>query len=240
MIWLVDCSACATANELAKHTFWQKAQCGRCGATLPASSLERLGRAAFPMRYSLGLALALSLAVLVALPFDLSSTAPPAEVPPSALPAAEGNHPVATVEEKQSAQAPSDEQALASLKQGVHEVLTTAPRVAPLRIGTPVGDEQYYVKIVDADTGATMLTLFVKAGQILRTKVPLGSARIKYATGRVWRGKAELFGPETRYNEADEVFEFTRDDRGVQGYTVELIKQIGGNLSTRSLSRAEF
>ncbi len=46
----------------------------------------------------------------------------------------------------------------------------------------------------------------------IEIKVPLGSYIVKYAVGEKWYGEKYLFGPETRYNKADEkfVFEFDR------------------------------
>ncbi|MEQ1658682.1 MAG: hypothetical protein ABL896_07885 [Hylemonella sp.] len=127
-------------------------------------------------------------------------------------------------------------------KQGVHRVFTEKERIAPFQIATPVGEESYYVKLVDVTNGKTVMTMFVRGGQTWETKVPLGSFKVKYATGMKWYGPQpeRLFGPQTRVNEADSVFHFRVEGNRVNGYTIQLIKQVGGNLKTRPIGRNDF
>lgn len=112
---------------------------------------------------------------------------------------------------------------------------------APLRIKTSKGAD-YYVKLVDATTGAAEMTIFVKGGLPLDVKVPPGSYRFRYASGVTWRGEHALFGPGnlTSYNEAEDRFDFVVQGGYINGYTVELIRQTGGNLSTRSIPPSQF
>lgn len=111
--------------------------------------------------------------------------------------------------------------------------------LAPLEITTS-DSENYFVKVVDADTSRTVMTMFIRHGQTLKVHVPLGAMRIRYATGKIWQGEEKLFGPKTSFFQADHVFRFTRDADGFSGYAVELIKQPNGNLSTSPISRSEF
>ena len=69
--------------------------------------------------------------------------------------------------------------------------------------------------------------------------MPLGSCRMRYAYGKTWRGEQHLFGPGdlTRIEEALESFDFSAALRGLQGYTVKLIPQIGGNMPTKDIPR---
>lgn len=107
---------------------------------------------------------------------------------------------------------------------------------APLKIRTP-SRANYYVKLVDANTGADAVGIFVRGGQTVEAIVPLGSYRLRYATGQTWRGEAALFGPDTIYNEALSRLDFA--DQG-SGYIVELIRQEGGNLETHRISPSQF
>ncbi len=70
--------------------------------------------------------------------------------------------------------------------------------------------------------------------------VPLGSYELKYATGKTWYGLDYLFGPNTSYYKADDVFRFSKTGDGVSGWTVELFQQVGGNLETKKISEDDF
>jgi len=126
------------------------------------------------------------------------------------------------------------------VRQGVHQLFTSAELIAPFRIVTPSGAESYYVKLADAFTGAVVITFFVYGGQSFETEVPLGTYRVKYATGSTWYGEDHLFGPDTSYSEADKTFQFSVKENQISGYTVELIRQRGGNLHTKLISANQF
>jgi hypothetical protein len=112
---------------------------------------------------------------------------------------------------------------------------------APLTIVTSSGSD-YYVKLIDAYTGADAIAIFVKGGQRIDVEVPIGSYKFRYATGVTWRGEQALFGPEglTSYNEAGDRFDFLDQGESVSGYTVELISQENGNLSTHKIDMSQF
>lgn len=113
--------------------------------------------------------------------------------------------------------------------------------IAPFRIVTRGTGEYYYVKLVDwRDHGKTVLTVFVRGGEQVDLKVPLGSYELRYATGKTWYGPTHLFGPETRCSRAQSRLDFKQRGRTIQGHTVELYRQVGGNLATDSVSAARF
>jgi hypothetical protein len=126
------------------------------------------------------------------------------------------------------------------VQNGAREVFTNAPLIAPLQIVTPKGPESYYIKLTDARTSATVMTFFLHGGQDFSTEVPLGNFRLKYATGKTWYGESHLFGPDTAYSEADKNFFFSELGGQINGYTVQLIRQQGGNLQTRKISPGSF
>lgn len=112
-------------------------------------------------------------------------------------------------------------------------------RVCPLTIITQ-GEYAYYIKLVDAYNGGEILTFFVQPGQTVDIDVPLGDFYIKYASGLTWYDETSLFGPDTAYSEAGDIFYFTEDEESYYGYTVELYMQEGGNLDTYEIEPGEF
>jgi hypothetical protein len=124
---------------------------------------------------------------------------------------------------------------------GILENRTGRSAEAPFGINTSPGAD-YYLKLVDATTGRDAVTIYVRGGQLLEVSVPLGSYRLRYASGETWRGPAHLFGPGelTSYNTSDSIFNFAVSGGYVNGYTVELIRQVGGNMDTRRISPSQF
>ena len=112
---------------------------------------------------------------------------------------------------------------------------------APFGIQTSPGTN-YYIKLVDTETNRDAMAIYVVGGRDLEVLVPLGSYKMRYAYGKIWRGEQHLFGPGnlTRVEEALESFDFNMSFEGINGYTVELIPQIGGNMPTRYIARDEF
>jgi hypothetical protein len=96
------------------------------------------------------------------------------------------------------------------------------------------------VKIVDWATDVPAMTVFVRSGQSVSTKVPLGSYKIKYAAGIQWYGETHLFGPDTSYSMADKRFDFQEIGNQVSGFTVELFLQPHGNLRTKQIKPKDF
>ena len=69
------------------------------------------------------------------------------------------------------------------------------------------------------------LAFFVKAGQWVRKKIPVGRYQFYYATGSDFLGKEELFGDTTNCYSADELLDFYTNEKGhyIQ-YTIEFYK----------------
>lgn len=109
---------------------------------------------------------------------------------------------------------------------------------APLEIITSPG-ANYFIKVVDL-SGRTILTAYIVGGRRFETSMPLGTYRLRYASGKVWYGEGKLFGPDTIYSEAKTDFRFSFDGRSYSGFTVELIRQVGGNLPTRRIDPSTF
>lgn len=110
---------------------------------------------------------------------------------------------------------------------------------APLKIKTAYRSN-YFLKIVDANHGKEVSSYFIRGGDTLDVDVPLGSYKIKYASGSIWYGKKYLFGEETQYTQVDGVLDFSFDGESYLGHSIELIQQINGNLKTTDIDKAEF
>lgn len=108
---------------------------------------------------------------------------------------------------------------------------------APLQIYTEAkSGENYFIKVDELITGKTVLKLFIRSGEFIETNLLAGTYIIKYSTGINWYGEKDLFGPKTSYFKAGDTFTFDE----YNGYTIELIKQINGNLQTQPIDSTSF
>jgi len=112
--------------------------------------------------------------------------------------------------------------------------------IAPLEVRTRGTSDHYFMKVVDVTTGNAIAAFFVRGGLSAETYVPVGTYRIRYATGKTWYGTEFLFGPETAYHEAAQPFTFSIDGDEISGYTVELYPQKNGNLGTKAIRPDQF
>ncbi len=112
-------------------------------------------------------------------------------------------------------------------------------RVAPLEIKT-LDKNDYYVKLVSASTEKTVMAFFVRGGFSTEVDVPLGTYILRYATGETWYGTQNLFGPDTIYYEADDLFTFEDTGTYYSGWTVQLYFTTNGNLDTDRINASEF
>lgn len=119
-------------------------------------------------------------------------------------------------------------------------IVTNTDLVAPLVLKTSTKEYDYFVKLSDAATGKPVIAFYVRGGSVLKTKVPVGVYTLKYISGRNWYGDNCLFGINAYYNKADKIFTFSRKNNKISGYTIELILQAGGNLSTIKIKPEEW
>lgn len=222
----IQCINCGAQNRIQSYRYSRSPICGRCHASLPESNTIRSIRVAEKYKYWIVLATIIGGAFLVD-----QFKSPSQAVPPSS-------------KAEYRSYAPSvsavPEYPTVSVNQGIYQRFTNAEAIAPFRIVTPTGQESYYVKLVDAFTGTPAMSFYIFGGQSFETEVPLGTYRVKYATGETWCGENYLFGSSTRYSETDKTFEFSVQGNQISGYTVELIRQRGGNLHTKSISANQF
>ena len=123
---------------------------------------------------------------------------------------------------------------------GETQAYTFNEAIAPFKIQSQ-GTSNFLVKLTDVNTGATVMTIFVRGGQDVETTVPLGSYYVKYASGTTWYGYDHLFGDyHTGYSKADEVFNFSVDGDTVRGFSITLYAVEGGNLTTSGITASDF
>ena len=106
----------------------------------------------------------------------------------------------------------------------------------PLKIYTPAKYDSHYIKINNASTGETYMTIYIREGDSITVYLPVGYYRIRYATGKKWYGFDELFGPDGDYLAFNETIAIKKDTK----YTLTLYQISDSNLTTKSLSQEEF
>ena len=124
----------------------------------------------------------------------------------------------------------------------IHALWRSSSRtvLAPLRVITAPRSLNYYVKIVDWERHTPKLVFFVRSGETAAVRVPIGVYELRFAAGEKWYGEEYLFGPETAYRKVDERFEFRVKGEKISGFSVELIKQINGNLKETAIRPTDF
>jgi hypothetical protein len=120
--------------------------------------------------------------------------------------------------------------------------------LARLTIEADAGN--YAIKLMDGKSNNAVLMIFVGAHQTFATKVPSGTYKIFYASGSVWYGEEQLFGPATTYsalsalNKAtmapEEEFRFIEDGHRYTDLTIRMEKRPDGNLSNHPITPSEF
>ena len=112
-------------------------------------------------------------------------------------------------------------------------------KLAPFEITAPLG-ASCLAKLVDANTGRPVVSVFVRAGSTVTIDVPLGNYALKYAMGDKWYGETHYFGPSTSYGKADTTLSFGVEVNRYTGHSIRLQKSVDGNLRTSSLPPEEF
>jgi hypothetical protein len=124
---------------------------------------------------------------------------------------------------------------------GSYKANTNKALGAPFKVVTQAGDpNNYYCKLINAQTGICEMELYVAGGMSAEFEVPLGTYRLKYAAGMIWYGNQYLFGDSTVCTEAKAVFDFRIQGNQFVGNYVELYTRPGGNLHTEVIPRSDF
>ena len=122
---------------------------------------------------------------------------------------------------------------------GLMHNYTGKEAIAPFEIQTRVS-ENYYIKLVNIHTGKTEVAIFMRGGETKKMHVPLGTYKIKYASGINWYGENYLFGHKTQYTASDKLLTFKIPGSYVEGHTLTLYKVVDGNFSTYKIKADDF
>jgi len=219
---IVACPGCGRKNRLRQRTGSGVYRCGSCGKSLgdPFPKYSRPVRRRPPITAWISiLATVLLFGLLI---WDVCSqpTSPTsrfAASPPAAPSALERSLP----------------------PNGEVRTFTQQEQVAPFEIQSPWGTN-FLLKLADAASGEPVLTIFVRGGETVKVKVPLGTYVVKYASGDMWYGYEQLFGEKTSYSKASQRFTFDRFGNQTTGYTLTLYQVLNGNLHTENIQPQEF
>jgi hypothetical protein len=72
-------------------------------------------------------------------------------------------------------------------------------------------NHHYYVKLTDHFDNPKLL-IFVRAGEITKVRVPLGTYELNWTCGEKWYGDKELFGSSTVFRKAVGVLNFAQEE----------------------------
>lgn len=226
---------CGILNRVPSHGANRIARCGSCKGRLIESNAAKIVRF---VCYSGLFALSVGTS-LAAVGYYSGRGAPVVSVSP---PPARVDQPI-PVQPSPPKPAVQNCQGIAQPFQGLFSSHFRSPLLAVLTIKVSP-DTNYFVKLEDAITGKEVATFFLYRGTTLRADVPLGTFNLKYATGELWCGRKDLFGPGTRASKVDSSFPFERLPKGdrytITDWTVELVLQKGGNLETSPIPFSDF
>ncbi len=103
----------------------------------------------------------------------------------------------------------------------------------PVTVKTSFGSD-YFVKFIRG--GTTVAEGYIRGGRSLTVDLPAGGYDVRYASGENWFGPDLDFGPDASYARCDRTLQF---QNGYE-HTIELIRQVNGNLGTRSMRAEDF
>ena len=127
-------------------------------------------------------------------------------------------------------------------RSGIIKNYTRREAIAPFKIITDKYSdaENYYIKLIDSRTDKVAETIFVRSGDTVEVKVPVGSYKIRYATGHKWYGEDDLFGHGTSYAKSDKLLVFSYNGYYVNGMSLTLYKTRNGNFATNPIRAEDF
>lgn len=225
--------ACFGAGKLSNHFCSKssaKKQQSKQGSTTPAKSSNPTSSA---FKILLCIAAFLLVALICVCIWIASKNTPPREESPQVKSTIPFTPARATIEPTQSLVA------LPEPDNGKLFIVPTAARVAPLTIDT-AGSGGYYFILEPLGYEYTKMSFYAHANSVVNIDVPIGRYEIYYATGDIWYGVKDLFGPNTAYYKCDDIFEFVVDGNEYLGWTIQLEETPYGNLDSDTVDAEEF
>lgn len=109
----------------------------------------------------------------------------------------------------------------------------------PLKITNAPGANTL-MKLIRTSDNMEVMSIFIRAGDTVEVKVPLGSYKAKIASGQTWYGDAVRFGPATSYATLDAILDFTIEGNQLLGHELTLTRVKNGNLHQVPLQANDF
>jgi tetratricopeptide (TPR) repeat protein len=144
---------------------------------------------------------------------------------------------------------PAPDKALPTPQTGSLERGGPRGRIAPFSVEGAAGTN-YYIKLVNVADAKDQILIFVRGGETYSTKMPLGTYRLRAASGDTWYGKDDLFGPGTQFFQLrskmgagtgdSSLLHFYQEGRQIMGTTLSFKPVVYGNLEQETISREEF
>jgi hypothetical protein len=96
------------------------------------------------------------------------------------------------------------------------------------------------IKLINVKDGEEVISIFLRAGETVEVRVPLGNYKAKIASGQNWYGDSIRFGPKTSYAIFDTTFNFYIEDNKLVGNELTLTRVVNGNLKQDPLNADDF
>jgi hypothetical protein len=125
------------------------------------------------------------------------------------------------------------------ISEGIVSASKPRDRIVPLQIRAAAGGN-YFVKLVNVADERDVIELFVRGGSTVKANMPLGTYRLRFASGQSWYGETLRFGSPTSYWAANETLTFRRDRNEPRPVSIELAEQKGGGMRVAPLDAARF
>lgn len=212
---------CRALNRVTRYSIKRIPSCGKCHWNLPEHGAIKVLRRVYTIPRVVWIG-AVALALIYWITIDQSApvvTRSAKTVPPSA--------------QRSVACSPVEPVTI----HGIYRVYDTndQPRLTQWTINAGAG-ANYFIKLVDAASGAPKVSYFVYGGSILTTDAPVGTFVVKHAAGDIWCGEQKLFGDNTSTKKGTNLVTFRED----YTYTYFLTPMQNGNFPTKRIPRSEF
>jgi len=122
---------------------------------------------------------------------------------------------------------------------GVIGSTLVGPRIATFAV-TSSHDSDFYLKLRDPLNKEVQLRMYIPAKSTIKTKVPLGTYEVVYASGDEWYGERDLFGDTTVFKKGGELLTFSRVGNKVLGKTLSLVQVTNGNFQSTFIGEDDF
>lgn len=102
-------------------------------------------------------------------------------------------------------------------------------------------NQNYFIELLDWDSNKVITTAFVRVGEMVEMRMPIGTYKLRYTAGDRWYGEQQLFGSRVKYEMTERFspntaakFAFTKEGTGGDvGFYC-----LSGNLSRKQIKDA--